>query len=163
MKKYLKAAMVLVLVFGLMQSVSFAEGRGKGHKRKSFKDKFFKKIHMVYVYQEELGVSDKQLDQISDLKVALKKDLIKKKADIDIIKVDARSLLYEDEIDLKAVNALIDQKYDIKKAKAKKIAESYAQLKKILSKEQLDKMKSILLEKKKTCGAKSSAKGSRSR
>jgi len=93
----------------------------------------------------------------------LQKDLIKKKADIDIIKVDARSLLYEDEIDLKAVNALIDQKYDIKKAKAKKIAESYAQLKKILSKEQLDKMKSILLEKKKTCGAKSSAKGSRSR
>ncbi len=153
MRKHLIVTITLVLALGLMQSVSFAEKRagydhGRSHK-KSTEVKLFKKVKMIYLYQDELNISDKQLDQIKGLKIALKKDLIMKGADLDIIKVDIRSLLYEDVIDVGAVNKLIDQKYEIKKAKMKKVVESYAQLKKILTKEQMEKLKKIVSEQKK--------------
>lgn len=153
MRKYLIVTVTLVLALGLMQSVSFAEKRagydhGRYHK-KSVKEKFFKKAKMIYLYQDELNVTDEQLDQIKELKIALKKDLIRKGADLNIIKVDIRSLLHEDEVNISAVNKLIDQKYEIKKAKMKKVVQSYAQLKKILTKEQIEKLKEIAHDLKK--------------
>lgn len=153
MRKYLIVTVTLVLALGLMQSVSFAEKRagydhGRYHK-KSVKEKFFKKAKMIYLYQDELNVTDEQLDQIKELKIALKKDLIRKGADLNIIKVDIRSLLHEDEVNINAVNKLIDQKYEIKKAKMKKVVQSYAQLKKILTKEQIEKLKEIAHDLKK--------------
>lgn len=150
MKKYFALALGLVFVLGLMQSVSFAEGQNKfgggGAHGKSVKEKFFKKVKMIYSYQEEIGVSDEQLAKIKDIKIALKKDLIRKDADIDIIKIDIMSLLYEDQVDLEAVNKLVDQKYDIKKEKAKKTIATYAELKKILTEEQLDKLKGFFMK-----------------
>jgi Spy/CpxP family protein refolding chaperone len=115
---------------------------------------------LIYLYQDELKVSDEQLDQIKELKVALKKDLIRKKADIKVIKVDIRSLLYEDEVDVDAVNRLIDQKYEIKKAKSKMVVESYAKLKKVLTKEQMDNLRRIVRDLKKMRMTKGSSKSS---
>lgn len=163
MRKYLIVTITLVLALGLMQSVSFAEKRagydhGRHHK-KSVNEKFFKKAKMIYLYQDELNVTDEQLDQINELKIALKKDLIRKEADLNIIKVDIRSLLHEDEVNISAVNKLIDQKYEIKKAKMKKVVQSYAQLKKILTKEQIEKLKEIAHDLKKLHMTKGSRRG----
>ncbi len=164
MKRYLIVTMALLLASGLMQSVSFAEkGHGqyhRGYHKKSTEDKFFAKVQKIYFYQDELKVSDEQLDQIMDLKFALKKDLIQREADIDVIKVDIRSLLYEDQIDVNAINKLIEQKYEIKKAKFKKIVGAYAKLKKVLTKEQMDKLKDIFRDQKKMHMSKRSPKGS---
>ena len=153
MRKHLIVTIILVLTLALMQSVSFADKRaGHDHGRydtKSVKEKFFKKVKKIYLYQDELNVTDEQLDQIHELKIALKKDLIRKKAELDIIKVDIRSMLREDEVDVGTVNKLVDQKYEIKKAKMKKVVEAYAKLKKILSKEQIEKLKDISRDQKK--------------
>jgi Spy/CpxP family protein refolding chaperone len=153
MKKYLILTTALALIVGLTQSVSFAD-KGYRHgereyEKKSIEGKFFKTIRLIYLYQDELKVSDEQLDQIKELKLALKKDLIRKKADIEVIKADIHSLLYEDEVDVAAVNRFIDQKYEIKKAKSKMIVESYANLKKVLTKEQMDKLRQIVRDQKK--------------
>lgn len=118
MRKYLVLTIALIAALGLMQSIALADKKasydhGKTHK-KSTEDKFFKKVKMIYLYQDELNVTDKQLDQITALKITLKKDLITKKAEVDVIKVDIKSLLYEDEIDVRAVNKLIDQIRDQK-------------------------------------------------
>ena len=164
MKKYLIVTMALALTVGLMQSVSFADkGYRDGqrvYQKKSIKAKFFKTVRLIYLYQDELKVSDEQLNKIKELKVALKKDLIRKKADIKVIKVDIRSLLYEDEVDVDAVNRLIDQKYEIKKAKSKMVVESYAKLKKVLTKEQMDNLRRIFRDLKKMRMTKGSSKGS---
>jgi Spy/CpxP family protein refolding chaperone len=153
MKKYLIAATALALVVGLMQAVSFADKKDKHghreHKELSLEKKFFKAVRLIYVYQDKLKLSDEQLGQIKDLKVALKKDLIRKKADIKVIKVEIRSLMYEKEIDVAAINKLIDQKYEIKKAKSKMVVDSCVKLKKILTEEQLKKFKEIILDLKK--------------
>lgn len=162
MKRYLVAIIGLVLALNLMPSVSEGCGEGqRGEQKNSVEKKFFKKIHMIYSYQEELGITEKQLDEISDLKVAFKKDLIKKDADIDVLKVDILSQLYKDKIDIVAVNSLIDRKYELKKVKSKKAVETYAKLKGFLSEEQLDKLKELYREQQKTCSGKGSQKGSR--
>jgi Spy/CpxP family protein refolding chaperone len=152
MRKHLIVTITLLLSLGLMQSPAFAEkrgGHGQGrHHQKSIQEKFFKKVKMIHRYQDELNVTDDQLNQTRELKITLKKDLIKKKADIEIISVDIRSLLYEDKVDVNAVNKLIDQKYEIKKSKMKMVVKSLSELKKILSKEQMEKLKSIAYDKR---------------
>jgi len=152
-RKSIIAALTLALILGLMQSVSYADRKYKdGHREyqhKSMEAKFFKAVKLMYVYQDKLKLTDEQLDQIKDLKVALKKDLIRKKAEIKVIKVEIRSMMYEKEIDLDAINKLIDQKYELKKAKSKMVVESCANLKKILTGEQMDKFKEIVLDLKK--------------
>jgi Spy/CpxP family protein refolding chaperone len=147
MKKYLVLTITFILALGLMQSASFADkgkwpDRGKGHEE-SIDSKFFKKVKMIYRYKDELNISEEQLDQIKKLKIALKKDMIRSRADIDIIGIDIRSLLYEDVIDIRTANKLIDKKYEIKKSRMKNIIKSYAELKKVLTKEQFDKLKDI--------------------
>ncbi len=164
MRKHLIATITLILALGLMQSVSLAE-KGVGNVsgrdyKESIENKFFKKVKMIYLYQDELNVNEKQMDQMKELKITLKKDLIKKKADLDIIGVDILSLLYEDIIDVEAVDKLIDQKYEIKKAKIKNVIKSYAQLKKILTKEQIEKLKEIVSDQKKMLRPKGSPKKS---
>jgi Spy/CpxP family protein refolding chaperone len=153
MKKYLATAIVLLFTLGLMQSVSFAD-KGKGHsrekqKKESIDKKFFKKVKKIYRYQDELKVTEEQLSKIRKLKITLKKDLIRSKADMDVIGVDLRSLLYEDAIDTAKANSLIDKKYEIKKARTKNSVKSFAQLKKILSTQQLDMLQEIRRSKKK--------------
>jgi len=153
MRRHLITAITLVLVFGLMQSVSFADsraGHGRGmEQKKAFGQKLFKKVKMIYIYQDELDVSDKQIDQLKELKVDLKKELIEKKAAMDIIKVDIFSLLYEEEIEVEAIEKLIDEKYEIKKSKMNDIVKAYAKLKKILTKKQIKKFREIVLDIKK--------------
>ena len=165
MSRKILLIIAMVLTFGLIQSVSFADcgSRECGKKdckykpsecgKKDCKDKpldkkVLKKLHMIFNHQDELGISDDQLAKIKELKIALKKDLIQKEADIDLVKVDVRSALYEDEINLAAVNKLIDQKYEAKKSKSKQVVSTLAQLKKILTKDQMDKLKNL---KRKEC------------
>ena len=152
MRKYLIMTITLVVALGLMQTLAFAGKRGgydQGrHHRKSIKEKLFKTVRMIYHNHDELNVNDNQLNQIRELKIALKKDLIRKKADIEIITVDIRSLLHEDEIDVNAVSKLIDQKYEIKKDNMKKVVKSFAELKKILTKEQKEKLKEVIRDQR---------------
>jgi hypothetical protein len=158
MKKWLIGLVALIIALGWMQSVSFAEMKGKmgakGPHEMSLEDKLFKKIHVIYEHQEEIGVSDEQMEQIKGIKTDLKKDLVKSEADIDVIKIDYKDALYQDEVDIDAVNKLIDQKYEVKKAKAKKVVAAYAQFKKILSKEQMEKLKDKYSEMKMMHGMK---------
>jgi len=57
--------------------------------------------------------------------------------------VDIKSKLGEDTIDTKSINKLIDQKYEMKKAKAKSLVEAYAAFQNILSDDQKKKLKGI--------------------
>jgi hypothetical protein len=117
-----------------------------GHDRKadhSLKDKFFKIARFYIANQDEIGLSDKQVQQIIDLKIATKKDLISKKAEIKIAKLDVKVALKQKPIDLEAVKKLISTKYDLKKQKALNLAEAYVKLKSVLSDEQSAKAKEI--------------------
>lgn len=151
----------LIMFLGVGLSAAFADTHGEGMKKEyhhreykpqDLEAKFFHKAHKLFKNKDELGLSEKQLDKIKELKVAMKKDLIRKNADIEIIALDIKAQLYEERVNVRTVNDLIDKKYEIKKAKTKALVAAYVELKDILTKAQKDKLKELY--KKDKCGCK---------
>lgn len=136
-------AVVCLMCFGLLTSQAYAEhGRMKGGYG-DMEEKVCRKAGWIIKNQEELGLSDEQVGKINDLNLATKKDMIKKKAEIEILSLDIKAGLREDEIDIAGLNALIDKKYEIKKEKTKSLVSAYAALKGILTEEQQKKIKEL--------------------
>ena len=156
MKKTLILLVLLVFCFSAV-AVSYADGGyGKkwGYHGKCGKndgpgqeEMVLKKAHFILFNKEELDLSDKQYDQIKAMKVALKKDLIKRNADIDLVKVDIKVEMWEDKVNTVAVDKLIDKKYDLKKDKAKMIVKTCADMKNVLNEDQVKKMKTLCKKK----------------
>ena len=115
-----------------------------------FEEKFNNKVKKIMSNAEELELSDVQLKQIKDLKIKTKKDLIRQKAEIDIIALDIKSEMYQDDIDKGTINKLIDKKYDLKKEQAKTVVGACADIQNILTKGQQEKMKAIMKKCKKS-------------
>ena len=153
MRKNVCLAGLLVLVLGLVFSAGslYADGKGhgKGHGKEGLDEKFMKKAHMIMMYQDELGLSDETVDGIKALKIETKKNLITKKAQIEVLAIDIKAGLYAEKIDVEAIDKLIDQKYELKKEKAKMLVAAYAKLKGMLTEEQMDTMKGIWMTQKK--------------
>ncbi len=142
----------LILVLMIMLSVSAVlayeseKKKGRGH---GYKDKFAHKAYLILKNQDELGLSDDQVDKVKDLMIKTEKDLIMKKAEIETLGLDIKAKMWEDTIDTDAVNALIDQKYELKKAKAKYLVGARAALKNLLTADQSKTLKSLCYKKKK--------------
>ena len=144
MKKFTIVSLVAFFVI-TMPTLAYTDGDYKKMKHKdNLETKVFKKVHIIMKNKDELKLSDKQITEIKNLKVNAKKDLIRKKAEIDVISVDIKSKLWDETIDVSGINKLVDQKYDLKKEKTKSLIAAYAELKKILSKEQKEKLKELM-------------------
>lgn len=118
-------------------------------------DKFFHKAHFILEHAKDLSLSETQIQQIKQLKMSVKKTKIQSAADIDLLMLDIGGLMKEYPTNTEALTGLIDQKYEIKRAKARSFAEAYAQLKNGLSEEQHTALKNIWAEEhgKKSCCA----------
>ena len=142
--------LALMVMFGAVASKAYACNYKNGDNYKwSLKDKFFKKAHFILGSKEDLQLSDEQATKVKDLKLKMKKDLVVKEAELEVISIDITAALHKDVIDMKAVNSLNDKKYKLKKSNANSIAESLAVLKSILSDDQKQKLKSIYHSKDK--------------
>jgi Spy/CpxP family protein refolding chaperone len=146
----------LVLSLGLLQTSALAggrkggpgQGRGANAMRKAGRHTgFMDKTQLIYRFKDELGLTEEQVTQIEETRSAFKKEMIKLKAEIDVLTVDIKNALRADDVDVDAVNPLIDQKYDLKKAKAKKTVAVMAELKSVLTEEQKAKFKELIKEK----------------
>ena len=151
-----KMLLVSFLCIGIIAAGAYAYAYDKkGDGGRSFEKKFNSKVKMIMSNAEELELSDAQLKQIKDLKMKIKKALIRQDAEIDIATLDIKAEMWQDKTDTGAINKLIDKKYDLKKEKAKAVVGAYADLKGILTKGQQEKMKEIMKSCKKG-GTKSS-------
>ena len=147
MKKKNLVACVSVLVVGIMVVLSNAyanyghgDGFGKGG---GLEQVFFMKAHVILENREELGLPDDKAEAIKNLKIEIKKMLIKQNAEIEILGIDIMSKLHDYPVDVNAVNTLVDKKYELKKAKAKDLVEAIAKLKSSLTKDQYDKLRDL--------------------
>lgn len=165
MKKFFMAMMLFCLVSALAAMPVMAGGRGMcrydSYENMSLEDKFMDKASFIMMNKDELGITGEQEKTIKDLKTELKRTLIKKQAEIDLLALEIKSGLWEDTIDTAALSKLIAQKYELKKDKTIAIVEAYANLKKTLTKEQMDSMKKLWHEQKKqmACGMMGGMKG----
>ena len=144
-RKFIVFPLVLLfLVFSCVPQIAQADGgRKKGGYHKGLDEKIFYKAKFMLKNQDELELSKKQIDKIKELKVAAKKELIKRNAEIELMKVDIKVHLYEDRVNVPAVNKLIDEKYKFKNAKAKYLVKTYADLKNVLTEKQMKEFKML--------------------
>lgn len=143
-KTMIAVVLCMALAINLVALDAYAGDHGKGKGQHfDLEDKFCKKAHFILENKEELGLSDKQVEQVKDLKLKTKKDLIGKKAELEILGLDIKAAMWNDPLDVNAVNKLIDKKYDIKKEKEKSLIGAYAALKGLLTEEQKEKMKGL--------------------
>ena len=156
--KFQKTAVSLgVLMFlalsvpGLMPAASanhgYCHGGGRGMKG-NFEGMFFFKSHFLLENAEQLALTEKQQEEIQNLKLEVKKSLIKQEAEVEVVELDIAQRVHGKVIDTEAVNKLIDQKFELKKTELKFIVESMAKLKQILSDEQYAKMKELFSQGK---------------
>lgn len=109
--------------------------------------KVYKKAAFLQKHAKDLALTDDQKKSLKDLENSLKKTLIEQDAKVKTVKVDIDAALYERPINVEAVNALIDQKYEAKKAASKSKVKALADLKNLLTDEQYAKMKELWKEK----------------
>ncbi|OGW80600.1 MAG: hypothetical protein A3G33_00220 [Omnitrophica bacterium RIFCSPLOWO2_12_FULL_44_17] len=141
--------LVFVLVGGLgVSGVDAYHGmkHGKGHCG-GIEDRLFDKAHFYTKYQDELGLETGQIDIIRTLKYSTKKDLVRYKAQIDTLNNEIDFKMSDDVLDLDTISRLIDQKYELEKAREKSLLQSYSQMKSMLSEEQNQKAKKLLRSK----------------
>jgi hypothetical protein len=143
--KMKRMAVFIIILSCFLVTQTYADShKNSRHDGYGLDIKFFYKVQQTLENQEELGISEAQYEKIKTLKVNLKKDLIKQKAEIALITVDIKSKLWEDTVDKESIYKLIDQKYELKKAKAKALVEACATFKEILTDYQKKKLKGIL-------------------
>jgi Spy/CpxP family protein refolding chaperone len=120
--------------------------KGHGH---NLEKKVFNRFRLAITNEAELGLSEEQYEKIKTLKINAKKDLIIKRAEIDVLKLDIKTKLGEDPIDKKDINKLIDKKYELKKEKAKALVDAYDRFKNILTEEQKKALKTVVRQRHK--------------
>lgn len=147
---------VLVLLMAIPISQAFANGRpcgpgGRGGPGELDK-MFFKKAHTILKNQAELGLTAEKAEALKALKFETLKAMIRQNAEIQVIDLDLCSQLHSTTTDMKTLNALIDQKYELKKSKDKLLTEAVVKMKGLLSKEQIEKLRALRKDhKKKEC------------
>jgi len=90
----------------------------------------------MFYNKKELGLDDKQIEKLKDIKHDSMKEKIKATADMDILKVDMKSLMHADTLDADKLKSLVSKKYDIKKDLMIKSIDAYAKALNVLTPEQ---------------------------
>lgn len=162
MKKKISLIAMLALIFAVSNVFAYGELKKEEGKKKDWEEKFFHKAHFLCENKTELGLSEKQYKDIKALKIATKKELIMTNAEIEVIALDIKALMWEEPMDVKAIDKLIDKKYELKKEKAKTLVRAFAGIQETLSDKQKEKCEEMKETKeKKAC--KKGQKGQESR
>lgn len=119
-----------------------------GDVKLGLEEKFVMKAHLIMDNSQELGITEDQLAKIRDIKMKTKKMLIMKEAEIDVIELDIKSGLWQDNVDMAAIGLLVAKKYELEKEKAIGIVEACIAIKGILNPEQMSKLKAMCAVKK---------------
>lgn len=63
--------------------------------------------HRVWGYLKSLGLDDKQREAVKEIKSRVMKDAVRKRADLDVARIDLRDLLDKDQVDMNATEATL--------------------------------------------------------
>ncbi len=150
-----------VLACGLAMTLAVGDGyagsgNGKGYGREACDDGgwkhsgsgrldeiFFHKSHMILRYEQELGLSEEQVERVKTIMAETQKRLIRDEADIDVLSVDLMRELHKATIDVQTARSILDKQYEVKKGKAMALVQSLADLKATLTPEQYAKLKEL--------------------
>lgn len=111
--------------------------------------KFMKKAHFFLENKSEIGLSDAQVKTIKGLKSQVEKSAIRMSADMQIHMMDLDEKLSEEKVDVEGISAMVEQGMSGMGAAVRANIQAYADLKAVLTPEQMAKAKEIWSGKKK--------------
>lgn len=117
--------------------------QGKEGQEPGLDEMIVHKAGFILENAQEMGLSDDQVMKVKTLKMNVEKTKIKNDAELKLLVLDIKAALEKDEIDKNGLNSLIDKKYAIKAQEAKDFVGAYADLKKMITKDQMNKLKDI--------------------
>ena len=109
--------------------------------------KIMKKAHFFLENKDEMGLSEEQVTKIKTIKMDAKKSAIHMGADMQIFEMDLKSKLDESNMDVEGIDAMIDESMAGMSKSAKGSVQAYADLKAILTDDQMAKAKEIWKKK----------------
>ena len=154
MKKFVFVVIGIIAVIGLLTAF---DGDCRGHndgERHPMKDKMFKdgghpkmmqRMHDGHQMMcEELELTDEQKEQIEDLRINGKKEMITARANLKLLEIDKRSAMKDK--DFKQANAVTKNIFKLKEQIAIKRIEQQEQRWNILTSEQKEKAEELMGE-----------------
>lgn len=105
--------------------------------------KFLKKSDFFLDNQKEIGLSDDQVKTIKSLKLKVDKIVIAQDAAMKTFALDAGAKMAETKVDVEGLNAMIDEGMSAFAGQTKEVVAAYAEMKAILTTEQMAKAKEI--------------------
>jgi hypothetical protein len=117
--------------------------RKMGHSRGGVKAILHQWTGLLFKHKDELGLTDDQMDEIQRLINSHLKTAIRKKAEKRIIGIELREFLMGDEVDLTEVEKRIRVKADLKADLEIDGMQTMEKVKKVLSEEQREKVRSL--------------------
>lgn len=93
---------------------------------------------------EKLGLTDKQKDQLDDIRIKYTKEIIRQDAEIDIAGMDLDKLLKEPAVDLPKVRDTLKKIYDMKVQMRYLRIGAFVEARKVLTEEQKGKLKKLM-------------------
>ena len=109
-------------------------------------DHFFDVTKLLLSQQEEFKLTDKQRSDIMKLKMNLKKEFLRKNAEIEILKMDIGMGLMEDKVDAKSVKSQMKKVSSIKDEKSEALVDAIVSIKGMLTSDQMMKLKKNMME-----------------
>jgi Spy/CpxP family protein refolding chaperone len=144
-------SLLMILVVCLCATTAHADLASSYGKKiagySGFEGKFFYKTHFILNNEDELKLTEEQVKEIRTLKTSVQKNLINLDAKIDLISVDIKTEMWEDPMDLDTINSLVEEKYGLTKERTKTLVNSYAQLSRVLNREQKQTLKRLWMKK----------------
>ncbi|MBF0507183.1 MAG: periplasmic heavy metal sensor [Nitrospirae bacterium] len=107
-------------------------------------DKMMERAHHMKMMLMHLGLDEKQKAQIDGIMTSHVKDVIKKKADLQIAKVDLKNIISKDPVDMKAAESKLKEIEAMKTALILAHLNAHQKIKSLLTPEQQTKMKEMM-------------------
>ena len=135
--------LMIALVLGLAllnPATGSACQKCKGGEKKTCKiTKIKDQATLLWMHKDYLGLNEEQVSKLKDIKHKAIKDIIRAKAEVDVIKVDLKSALWKETINVPDVNKLIESKYTAKEKIAKIYVQAVSDMQMLLNENQRSK------------------------
>jgi Spy/CpxP family protein refolding chaperone len=122
--------------------------RGAGHRAMRGPGGSMDRMGMLMHLADEIGVSEAQKEEISDLLTTHHKDMITKRAEKEIAEVDLRKLLQDENPDLDMVEDQIRKIANLEAQMRFSQIKTHVDVKNVLTEEQLEKLKEIAKDRR---------------
>lgn len=93
--------------------------------------------------KDELGLRDEQVSKLRALKSQTEKQMIRTKADLEILEIELRDLLHQDKVNVKAVDSKIEKIGELRTEMHKVHAHAKLDAQKVLTPAQVKKLKEL--------------------